>query len=468
MIGRIAQKEFREILREGRFRVAALLTLALLVVAMVASRAYYLSVNEQHEQARQNERNVWVSQEAKNPHSAAHYGTYAFKPKYPLSLLDQGVDKYAGISIFLESHVRNEAQYMAAQDQTGLSRFGDLTPDFILLFIIPLLIILLAFNAFTREREQGTLSLLKSQGVPTAQLALGKWLGAYLPVLLITVLMFALAGILLATLSDFGRFEPSALLLLLMVYLVYYAVFTNLTLTVSALAKNSGVALVLMLAVWILSCLAMPKLASNLADGLYPYPTRQEFEAAIKEDKQVGLSGHDPWSEAAKKLEMETLAQYGVDSVQQLPFNFDGYLMQKGEEHEAEIYFKHYELLREQFNNQSRIYRRSALLSPFLPLRFLSMALANTDYESHWKFSDAAEKYRLQMMEALNMHFAENTKYGDWAYKADPALWQSVPEFSYTPPSTADILKQNNSNLLALLAWLVVSFLGLVVAVRRV
>lgn len=470
MISRIAQKEFKEILREGRFRTAAIITIALLLISVVISRSYYLSVNEQHQQARQNERNVWVSQDAKNPHSAAHYGTYAFKPKYPLSLIDPGVDKYTGISIYLEAHKRNEAQYMAAQDQTGLARFGDLTPDFILLFIIPLLIVLLGFNAFTREREQGTLALLKSQGVSPVSLALGKWLGAYIPIVLLVVPTFVLSAVLLAFIKDFGQFNVGALVLLLLVYLIYYAIFTSLTLTVSALSKNSGIALVTMLAVWIVSVLGMPKVASNLADGLYPYPTRQSFEASVNEDKKKGLNGHEPWSDEAKKLEKAVLVEYKVDSVQHLPFNFDGYLMQKGEEHDAEIFFKHYALLQERFQKQTNVYRWSALLSPFLPARFLSMGIARTDYQTHWNFADAAEKYRLAMMDKLNMNFANNTKYSDeaWDWKADPALWKDVPEFNYEPPTYATVLQQNVSNLLILLGWLAASFIGLIFFTKRI
>lgn len=470
MISKIAQKEFKEILREGRFRTAAIITIALLLIAVVISRGYYLSVNEQHQQAMEKERKVWVNQEAKNPHSAAHYGTYAFKPKYPLSLIDPGVDKYVGISIFMEAHKRNEAQYMAAQDQTGLARFGDLTPDFILLFILPLLIILMGFNAFTREREQGTLALLKSQGVTPVNLALGKWLGAYIPILLLVVPTFALSAVLLASLQDFGQFNFGALALLMLVYLFYYAIFTSLTLTISAVSKNSGIALVSLLAIWILSVLGMPKVTSNLADGLYPYPTRQAFEASVNEDRKNGLNGHDPWSDEAKKLEKAVLVEYKVDSVQHLPFNFDGYLMQKGEEHDAEIFFKHYDVLREQFQNQTKVYRWSAVLSPFLPTRFLSMALARTDYQAHWNFADAAEKHRLNMMDKLNMYFAKNTTYGDaaWDYKADPALWKDVPEFTYEPPTYATVLQQNASNLLILLGWLGLSFLGLIYVTKKI
>ena len=461
MIKRIAFKEFKEYLREGRFRVFSFIIVALLILTAWLGFDYSKSVQQQHEDAKTNARNIWTSQDEKNPHSAAHYGTYAFKPKYPLSLIDPGVDKYAGISIFLEAHKRNESQYMAAADQTGLARFGDLTPDFLLLFIIPILIILTGFNAFTKEKEQGTLQLLKSQGISTWKLTLGKWWGIFLPVLLITTLLFAVGGILLANLEDFGELSYGALLLMYVVYLVYYAIFINITLGVSALSKRSGIALVSLLMIWILVCLVMPKASSNLTDTIYPYPSRQAFASAIEKDKKAGLDGHNPWSKAAKDFERETLEKYGVDSLSQLPFNFDGYRMQKGEEHEAQVYFKHYALLKETHQKQSKIYQGTALLSPFLPTRFLSMALARTDYGTHWDFADAAENYRLKLQEALNMNFAENSAYGDWAYKADRSLWKEIPDFSYTPPSLTAVVEKNWSNFALLGLWLIVSFLGL-------
>ncbi|MEQ9414639.1 MAG: ABC transporter permease subunit, partial [Cyclobacteriaceae bacterium] len=237
MILRIAIKEFKELIREGRFRIMSGAIAVLLIVATVITFNYYQWVNAQHVAAKENARNVWVSQDEKNPHSAAHYGTYAFKPKYPMSLIDQGVDKYTGLSIYLEAHKRNEAQYMAAQDQTAASRFGDLTPDFILLFIIPLFIILIGFNTFTRERESGTLRLLKSQGLSSMKLALGKWLGVFLPVLLITLFMALLTLILLLGIPDFGELNIGAYGMLFVFFLIYYAVFTNITLWVSSISK---------------------------------------------------------------------------------------------------------------------------------------------------------------------------------------------------------------------------------------
>ena len=194
MISKTFIKETKELFREGRVRIALIIVLLLLGVAVWISKRQYENINEQYTVAKRAEREVWDNQGEKNPHSAAHYGTYAFKPKYPLSLVDQGVDKYAGTSIFLEAHKRNEAQFSAAADQTGLARFGDLTPDFILLFIIPLLIILLGYNSFTKEREMGTLTLLKSQGVSNWKWMLGKWSALFLPIFGITAALFLIAG----------------------------------------------------------------------------------------------------------------------------------------------------------------------------------------------------------------------------------------------------------------------------------
>ncbi|MEM7085263.1 MAG: DUF3526 domain-containing protein [Bacteroidota bacterium] len=458
MILKTFYKETKELWRDGRVRLSFIIVLLLLGMAIWISAQQYQNINAQYETATAVERTLWDNQGEKNPHSAAHFGTYAFKPKYPLSLVDQGVDKYAGTSIFLEAHNRNEAQFSAAADQTGLARFGDLTPDFILLFIIPLLIILLGYNGFTKEREMGTLTLLKSQGISIRRWILGKWLALFFPVLLLTVALFLAAGVLLANLENFGVFRWNSLLSLFLVYIGYYIIFINLVLFISAKVKKSGISLVLSLSVWILACLAAPKAASNIAENKHPYPTRQEFKAMITEDKKEGLDGHNPWSKEAKLLEEKVLKEYGVDSLHKLPFNFDAYRMQKGEEHEARVYFKHYNYLKEQFAEQSSVYRTLACISPYLPTRFMSMSIAHTDYATHWDFSDAAENYRITSQKFLNDNFAENSEYGNWGYRAEANLWKELPVFEYDPPELSAIMKRNTSNMLILGVWLFGSF----------
>ncbi|MGS2762790.1 ABC transporter permease [Sinomicrobium sp. M5D2P9] len=454
MIRKTISKELKELFRDGRVRLAGIIVLLLLGVAVWISSSQYKRTKQQYETAQKTERAVWDNQGEKNPHSAAHYGTYAFKPEYPLGLLDKGIDKYSGTSIFMEAHKRNEAQYSPVADQTGLARFGELTPDFILLFIIPLFIILMGYNSYTKEAELGTLPLLKSQGAKGWKILLGKWIALFLPIASVTLLLFLIAGWMLRGMKEFENFSWASLGVLLLVYLVYYAIFINIVLLISRLAKRSGIALVGLLSIWILACLAVPKAAGNLADAKYPYPTRQEFNAAVLEDKKEGLDGHNPWSEEAKRLEKQTLAEYGVDSLHQLPFNYDAYRMQKGEEHEAEVYRKHYGKLREQFSNQAATYRNLSVLSPFLSTRFLSMGIARTDYYTHWDFADAAEDYRIATQKFLNDEFAQNSGYGDWGYKSDADTWKQLPEFEYHPLPLRTVLQQQQSALWILAGWL--------------
>lgn len=96
------------------------------------------------------------------------------------------------------------------------------------------------------------------------------------------------------------------------------------------------------------------------------------------------------------------------------------------------------------------------------------MSLASTDYSTHWNFADAAEKHRVEMQRVLNTNFAENSKLGEWSYKADASLLSEVPEFNFEAPDFGEVMDANKSNLLILTAWLLGSFALLFFASTRV
>ena len=177
MIRKIAQKEWKEQVREKRLHTAGALLILLFITALFTSKAYYEHQQELRAQASEGIEENWLNQRDKNPHGAAHYGTYLFKPESRLALIDRGVNRYAGTVFFVEGHVRNEGQFRTIEDETGLVRFGELTPAYILLYLMPLLIIVVGFNTFTREKEGGTWRLLQSHGVPLREIIAGKWLG---------------------------------------------------------------------------------------------------------------------------------------------------------------------------------------------------------------------------------------------------------------------------------------------------
>ena len=460
MIYYVIKKELQEIFRDGRFKISISIVFVLLIVALLATNKQYKTTNYQYNEAKNNERTIWESQGEKTPHSAAHYGNYIFKPKSPLSLIDQGIDKYTGVSIFLEAHSRNQAQFSNASDQTALSRFGELSVDFILLYILPLIIILIGYNSFTKEIEGKTIYILKSQGVTGWKLLLGKWVATLIPPFTILTFLFSTGAIILSSIENYGVFNWKPFGTLYLIYLLYYFVFINITLIISSLVKKSGISLVINLSFWVLACFITPKVASNLADAKYPYPTHQEFSKRISEENKKGLDGHNPWSKEAKKLEQEVLTKYKVDSVHKLPFNFSAYRMQKGEEYQAKVYQKHYAFLKEQAKNQDKIYKSLAIISPFLPTRFLSMAVAKTDYENHWNFTESAEIYRVETQGFLNGTTQKNSKYGE-RYVAPASTWSKLPEFKYETSSFEKILQQNSFLFLMLFVWFIITSLVL-------
>lgn len=463
MITRIAKKEFTEMLRDGRFRWAAGLVFTLLLVALALGWKNHRDVKLQHDSAQAETREQWVKQPAKNPHSAAHYGIYAFKPKLLPALLDRGTDPYTGVAVWLEAHKQNEFKFRPAQDATAVQRFGELTAATVLQLLVPLLIILLSFGAFAGEREQGTLRQLLSLGVPKAALAWGKSLGIA-GALGLLVVPAALIGVTaLALTAENGLFSASAARLVWMFasYLLYFGIFIALSLAVSAWAKSSRFALVALLAFWIVNGLIAPRAIADAAKRAHPTPSAFGFQQAIDRDMQS--DGH-AMSEALKQ---RVLAQYKVNRVEDLPVNFAGISLQDSEEHGNVVFDKHYSTLWNTYQRQDRLKQTAGVLAPMLAISSLSRGLAGTDFAQHRDFAEAAEQYRRMFIKQMNDYMTYNAGKQDFAYLAQPAVWSSVPAFDYSAPPAGWVLRNQIISVTLLLFWFVASLVIAFIATKR-
>ena len=439
MITTIARKEIKEMMRDGRFRGAGVIVLGLLVAAAGMGWRQYADLERQHEAAQQDTRKNWLTQGEKNPHSAAHYGVYAFKPKVALSLVDRGIDPYTGVAVWLEAHKQNEFKYRPAQDANTLARFGELTAATVLQVLVPLLVVLFSFAAFAGERENGTLRQLLSLGLTPAQLAGGKALGVAgaLGMLLVPA---ALLGAFVLT-SDLPR-----MVLLALFYLLYFGAFLGVALAISAWAKTTRAALVGLLAFWIFNALIAPRAAADLSKRMYPTPSSQQF--ADRMAKALSEGGGE------EALKAKVLKQYNVARVEDLPVNWTGITLTAGEEHGNEIFDQHYGQLWDQFEKQIRFQEAAALVAPLLSVRSLSMGLAGTDFAQHRHFATAAERYRRYFIQVMNDDITKNAaKTGAYMRKDD--LWAQVKDFEYTLPSIGWVLSQHTVALSMLAAWCV-------------
>lgn len=450
MISRIARKEFVELIRDGRFRWLSAMVLVISVVSLLAGWKNFSDLNEQHRSAQAATRQQWLSQDKKNPHSAAHYGIYAFKPKSQLAMVDTGVDPYVGVAAWLEAHKQNDFKFRPAQDRTAVQRFGELNGAEVLQVLLPLFIVLMTFAAFAGEREQGTLRQLLSLGVRRRTLALGKAAGiaAALALVLVPGTIIAVVALSLSTSGGLVSADPLRAVILGVVYLVYFATLIAFGLAVSARTSASRVALIALLTFWFVNGLVAGRVTSDLAGWIYPTPSAVEFQSAMDAD----LNDQEELKHRLERRRAELFRQYGVDQVDALPIAFNGVSMQEGEEHGNEVFDKHYGRLFARYEQQDRVHQFAGLLSPMLSVKSISMGLAGTDARQHRHFAAAAEDYRRMVQRAMNGDIAANQKKGQ-VYLADHTLWSSVPDFEYTAPDTAWVLRNYAGSLVILALW---------------
>jgi ABC-2 type transport system permease protein len=452
----IARKEWLDLRRDARWQALSLVTLLLMLVALALGLLNARRLEREHHSAEVGDRHVWTAQGAKNPHSAAHFGQYAFKPIGPLALAEPGVDAYVGSAAYLEAHKQNEVQFRAARDSTLAARMGHLTLAFVFQTVLPLMAILLGFAAFSGEREQGTLRQLLSLGVRPVDLLLGKALAG--AGVLMALLVLASAG-LAAGLALFGSDHLAEgtgtfprLAGLVLAYGLYLIGFLALAMAVSARAKSSRAALVGLLVFWLLNSFLVPRWVTDVVRNADPLPTALAFREAIAEDKKA-LFGHDESHPGFLAFRDRVLKQYNVARVEDLPVSFRGLSLREDDEAGYRMFDRHFGRLQDQVERQDALCASPGLLFPMLALRPVSMAMAGTDNRHHHHFVEAAEQHRRLIQTAASQDLIDHAKNGDNSYVAPETTWAGIPSFAYRPPSPVWAWRGQWLNLASLALW---------------
>jgi len=475
MISSIARKEFAEIVRDGRFKWTAAIMVLLLLTAMLAGYQKYTTAVRIQQTAQSGTNQQWLDQGDKNPHSAAHYGNYAFKPAGPLSYFDNGISNYTGTAVFMEAHRQNFAIGRPASDQSAIARFGDLSGANILQLLLPLLIIFLGFTAFSGERESGTLRQVMSMGVTNRQLLWGKALGvgtAVMIVVLPCILIGALA-LSMAESVDHAEGMGKRLVSLSLAYLMYAGIFLFLTLAVSAFTKHARTTLMVLIGFWAFTGFLMPKAASEISKFTNPTPAFGKWMADMRAHQLRGFDGVPPFVKF-RAYTKELFEEHGVDKVADLPMYFVAVRLQKLEEYDYPVFDQHYALIRDSYAAQRRVQDGLGLLAPTLPLRSISMAISGTDLIQHVKFMSDAETYRRNMVVKMNDYLSKasvhlNASFSSSNYmRADEEVFAIVPPFEFEPPQLDAMIAEHRNNFIVLFLWLVAAIGLAVVAVNRI
>lgn len=206
----IAAKDWLEFRRDRRLLVAALLVITLALAAAIGSLAQVRAGEADRVAAAALDRRTWEGQGARNPHSAAHFATWAFRPLTPMMVLDPGVTPFAGRAIWMEAHSRNAAVARPVADSATGGLGAGFSVASLTQTIVPLLLFAIAAGLVARERERGTLRLMLAGGADGDRLVWSK--AAALGRIAMLVALPILGTGLVAALAA-GPLEPLRLLL---------------------------------------------------------------------------------------------------------------------------------------------------------------------------------------------------------------------------------------------------------------
>lgn len=406
-------------------------------------------------------REDWVNNPDKHPHRMGHYGYVAFRQKYPLSFFDFGMDSFVGNVVFLEAHRQNTINFSAASLTNGLLRLGEISAGMILQLLVPLLLFFWGFQLIAKEREQGTLKILVMQGASGLELIVGKSLGLFSLSLTIILPALFIGGILLLF-SDLSQYFTEAYLrfsLLSFSYLCYFLLLSFLAVLVSARSSSSRSALIQLIGCWLLFTLVLPKVSQVVGQSLYPSPSKIEFDVAVEEELIQQGDSHNPDDPHYQALKDSLLTTYGVESTDDLPFNYSGFVMREGEKLSAETFNRHQSQLVSIFLQQQDVIRFSAVFNPYLAIKNLSMALSGTDYMAFKDFQEQAEIYRYDLAQQMNELQIEHipnklSSSADKRAKISKSYWEDMADFEHQFLSLSTVLGHAFLSFLSLLLWI--------------
>ena len=459
----IIKNDWKMLIRKQAFiNLNLFFLICLLIVVWIGN---YQNKNQKQNQefSQQKVREQWENLKPMNPHSAAHYGSYAFKPIGFLNSLDGGINDITGNVLKLEGHVQNEIVYSEASQSLSISKFGKLKSSILLQYVIPLILIILAFNIITDEKKHGRIKQLILQGPSLNNIIFAKSFSicAYgVLLMLITIIIQVINE------PDLETIQRS--ILLICSYGSYYFIISSLSTYLSAVMKNNSSVLSTILAIWIMWTIFIPKIWGNTVEKIYPLPSRQTFNMAMKEERSKGIDGHNPYDKRREQLKNTFLAEYNVDSLSQLPINFDGIVMQADEEYGNYIWDKHFGNNYKILQNQKLLYQFSGIINPFTSLQNLSMGLCGSDMFYHLDFLKKAENYRRYLIKTLNdQHAYGGSQTGDWSWKVDSSFFKSINFFYYKMPKILNQINYYIIDILCLIIWIMLITIIIIITPKK-
>ncbi|MDR0700174.1 MAG: ABC transporter permease subunit [Tannerella sp.] len=322
-------------------------------------------------------------------------------PPSPLSIFSRGMENKMPYKVITSRDGDYKIEYAKPDSKKDL--LGAIDFGFIVTFVLSILAIVFTFNCISGDKEQGLLRAILANAVYRRQILMAKLLGNYL-VFLLPFLLSMLLSLLVVQLSEmipvFSADILPAILLMTGVSLVFLFALFNLGLWISALTANSALSINILLLIWIVLGLVVPKISPIISASVYPVESNSVFEAKksllrnniMKEQRgeeeilyeqlraqfmpeTSGIS--DGWSEITKRYDEQVVPvyeKYNQRLITEIGRLTDDYTMR--------------------CNRQNNLARTITCLSPISIVNNLMAEFSGTGYSEADHFIQQAKQYQ--------------------------------------------------------------------------
>ncbi len=359
--------------------------------------------------------------------------------------------------------------------------FGRIDFLFVVQAVLSLVALLFAFDAVAGEKEQGTLKLALANPVPRYQVLLGKSVGGLI-VLGAPIVLSFIAGLAILALAGYPLYQdkvPLSVFLMLGLALAYVGVFFLAGLLVSTLTRQSKTALILLMLIWVVLVLGVPRLSIMAAKVIRPV---DDDSVVVLRKRLLTEQTEKEKGNALKKLYFAKAQEKGLRNGQLM---FDPgdpeFVRRRGEiarPFESRLRMELALLDEDQQRrkqSQLNLARRISLVSPAAILSYLMTDLADTGDYIKVKFLDTVRMHYAEMERLVfSRYYSDRITEGgnSWGFNgnlpgSETPEPQDLPRFALTFPRAGDTLARSLPDFGLLLAYLSALFAAATVAFLR-
>lgn len=276
MLKVIIEREILANIKNMRIFVAIILCLLLVTMSIFVMKQDYADSNKAS--TLRTDLDKLRVQSSRKYLALGQRGIKVQKPIPPLRAFSKGINSEKTDMVWFSRY-----QEPVSLGEIIVNPYNELFPlldyTFIVGTIVTLIVILFSYGAICKEREDGTLKLILSYPVPRHIVIIGKWLAGYICILF-PFLISLLMGLIMISVSPDIRFQSEewwALIAIVVASLIYIALFFSLGLFISAKTNTSSNALIILLLIWILTVIVVPKVAPYAASYIYPVYSDKEM-----------------------------------------------------------------------------------------------------------------------------------------------------------------------------------------------